>query len=58
MAKKKAKLPKFEVRAEQEWVDRLDRVAHRLSLSRSAFVRMAVTRFMDEEDRRVERERK
>ena len=43
------KSAKIEVRAEPEWVDRVQRAAAALGLSASAFARMVLTQRMDQD---------
>lgn len=44
---KKTSKGRLEMQADQDWLDRISREAKKLGLSVSAFVRMAVTEYMD-----------
>ncbi len=49
LARKKKNLPSLvRLRADPSWADRVDRHAHRAGVSRSEFIRRAVTAAMDQ----------
>lgn len=60
VARKKKRLSedKVEFRAEKAWMDRLDRVAARLGLTRSAYMRLRLTEAMDRDERPEPQKRK
>lgn len=45
--KKGKRVGKVEIRADADWIERLDRIADRLALDRSAYIRMVVSQAMD-----------
>ena len=49
--KKKPNRDRVDLRAEPAWVDRAARIAARLGMNLSTFIRMATSRYMDEYER-------